>query len=79
MDRNQHISFIALHSHPIIESLAQIRNISIKNALDLFYNSNFYKLYENENTKLWHFSNVTLTDLLNQEITNGHIEFPVEG
>jgi len=36
-------------------------------------------LYERENTKLWHFSNVTLTDLLVQEITTGQIEFPVEG
>jgi len=45
----------------------------------LFYNSNFYRLYEREDTKLWHFSSITLIDLLNQEATTGHIEFPVEG
>jgi len=70
---------MALHNHPIVESLAKMRKIPKKEALDLFYNSNFYRLYEREDTKLWHFSNVTLTDLLNQEITTGRIEFPVEG
>jgi hypothetical protein len=79
MDKDQYISFMALHSFPIVESISQMQGITKKNALDLFYNSKFYRLYERENTKLWHFSNVTLTDLLHQEITTGHIEFPVEG
>jgi len=79
MDKESYNSFMALHSHPIVESLASIQDISQKKALDLFYCSNLYRLYEQENTKLWHFSNVTLTDLLIQEITTGHIEFPVEG
>ena len=76
---DKHISFMALHSHPIVEKLAQTQNISKGKVLDLFYGSNFYRLYENENTKLWHFSNITLADLLNQEIMTGRIEFPVEG
>jgi len=79
MDKDNYISFLALQSHPIIESFAEMKNILKKDALDFFYNSKFYRLYEQENTKLWHFSNVTLTDLLNQEITTGKIEFPVEG
>ncbi|MCL2444144.1 MAG: hypothetical protein FWD13_11880 [Treponema sp.] len=79
MDKENYISFMALHSHPIVEKLAQVQNIPRKKALELFYCSAFYKLYERENTKLWHFSNVTLTDLLIQEITSGQIEFPVEG
>jgi len=79
MDDDNYVSFMALHSHPVVESFAQIRNVPRKTALDLFYNSNFYSIYERENTKLWHFSNVTLTDLLIQEVTTGCIEFPVEG
>ena len=79
MNKDSYIGFMALHSHPIVENLAQIQNISKTKALELFYRSAFYKLYERENTKLWHFSNITLTDLLIQEITTGHIEFPVEG
>ena len=79
MDKDSYIGFMALHSHPIVEKLAQIQNIPRSKALELFYCSAFYRLYERENTKLWHFSNVTLTDLLIQEITTGQIEFPVEG
>ena len=79
MNNDNYINFMALHSHPIVENLAEIQKISKRSALDLFYSSDFYRLYERENTKLWHFSNVTLTDLLIQEITTGHIDFPVEG
>ncbi|MDR0469950.1 MAG: hypothetical protein LBH09_08255 [Peptococcaceae bacterium] len=79
MDNDYYIGFMALHSHPIVELLAQTLNIPNRKALDMFYNSSFYRLYECENTKLWHFSNITLTDLLNQEIITGQIEFPVEG
>ena len=79
MDNDTYISFMALHSHPIVESLAEIRKTSRQSALDFFYQSDFYRLYERENTKLWHFSTVTLTDVLNHEITTGHLEFPVEG
>jgi len=79
VENDSYTGFMALHSHPIINNLAEIKKIPKRTALDLFYNSNFYRLYERENTKLWHFSNVMLTDLLNQELTTGHIEFPVEG
>jgi hypothetical protein len=70
---------MALHSHPIVEKLAETQNIPKNKALDIFYGSKFYGLYERESTKLWHFSNVTLADMLNQEVTTGRIEFPVEG
>jgi len=77
MDR--HTSFMALHSHPIVERLAETQRIPKNKALDLFYSSDFYRLYERESTKLWHFSYVTLADMLNQEVVAGRIEFPVEG
>ena len=77
MDR--HTSFMALHSHPIVERLAETQSVPKNKALDLFYGSDFYRLYERESTKLWHFSNITLADMLNQEVTTGRIEFPVEG
>ena len=79
MGDDAYITFMALLSYPIIEYLAQKQRISIKKALDLFYNSELYRLYEREETKLWHFSNVTLAELLVQEITTGHIDIPVEG
>ena len=79
MDDNSYIGFMALHSHPIVEMLSQMMDVPKSIALDMFYNSNFYRLYEQENTKLWHFSNITLVSLLRQELMTGRIEFPVEG
>jgi hypothetical protein len=79
MDKKKYSSFMALHTHQIVEQLAKLKEVSKATALDLFYKSEFYKLYEQEDTKLWHFSVVTLTDLVMQELTNGRIEFPVEG
>ena len=79
MDNESYIGFLALHSHTIVEVLAKVLNVSKRKAIDIFYNSDFYRLYERENTKLWHFSSITLADLLYQEIMTGTIEFPVEG
>jgi len=79
MDSVDYTSFMALHSHPIVETLAKTLNVPKRKALDLFYNSVLYRIYERENTKLWHLSNITLAELLIQEIKTGHIEFPVEG
>lgn len=79
MDKSRYNGFMALHTHQIIERLAELQKTSKAVALDMFYRSDFYKLYEQEATKLWHFSTVTLADLVVQEITTGQIEFPVEG
>lgn len=79
MDDKSYIGFMALHSHIIVDLVAQKLGISKRQALELYYGSSFYSLYERENTKLWHFSNITLADLLFQEIHTGRIEMPVEG
>jgi len=79
MDNDSYVGFLALHSHPIVDRFAEIRDIANREALDVYYESKFYELYEREDTKLWHFSIVTLVDLLIQEVTKGRIEFPVEG
>jgi len=79
LDKDSYMGFMALHTHPIVESLAKIKDIPQKKALELFYCSDFYRLYEREDTKLWHFSNATLTDIVNGEISLGKIEIPVEG
>jgi len=79
MDKKTYICFMALHSHPIVEGLTKLLKITERDALDIFYTSKLYNLYEREDTKLWHFSSVTLANLLSQEITEGRIMFPVEG
>lgn len=43
-----------------------------------FYNSKVYELLENESTKLWHFSPLTLFNMYDDEIKTGVLNFPEE-
>lgn len=43
-----------------------------------FYNSNVYTLLEQEETKLWHFSPLTLFNLFDEEKKTGSFELPEE-
>jgi ribonuclease HIII len=75
----KHHGMMALYNRAIIEAFVRKMNVSSKVAIDTFYNSNIYDLYEDEETKLWHLSNVMIANLLHQEVTEGHIDFPEEG
>ena len=43
-----------------------------------FYNSKIYALLEQEDTKLWHFSPLTLFNLFNEEKKTGSFKLPEE-
>lgn len=43
-----------------------------------FYNSNVYALLEQEDTKLWHFSPLTLFNMFDEEKKMGSFELPEE-
>lgn len=43
-----------------------------------FYNSKVYALLEQEETKLWHFSPLTLFNLFDEEKKTGSFELPEE-
>lgn len=43
-----------------------------------FYNSEVYALLEQEETKLWHFSPLTLFNLFDEEKKTGSFELPEE-
>lgn len=77
MDR--HTGFISLHSHPIVLAVSRLKNIPADEALGLFYNSQLYKLYEKEETKLWHFSDLAITDMLIRELETGDAAIPAGG
>ena len=76
---DKHAGILSLYSYSLVEDLAKKKNISKEKALDYYYNSRFYNLYEREETKLWHFSLITLGDMLEGEISTGRLEIPVEG
>ena len=47
-------------------------------ATDEFYNSEVYALLEQEDTKLWHFSPLTLFNMYDEEKKTGNFEIPEE-
>jgi hypothetical protein len=62
----------------VIREIMKNRNISEKEAFELLYSSFLYSKLEIESTKLWHLSQLTLANLLNEEIETGNITFPEE-
>jgi hypothetical protein len=75
MSKDRHTGFMALHSHPIVLRVAQKKRIPEREALRLFYRSELYKVYEREETKLWHFSRNALGDMLIHEIETGKPQY----
>jgi len=61
-----------------IEERIKSRNISEQEAFRLLYSSLLYSKLEVESTKLWHLSQLTLANLLNEELETGTITFPEE-
>jgi len=62
----------------VIREIMKSRNISEREAFELLYSSFLYSKLEIESTKLWHLSQLTLANLLNEEIETGAIIFPEE-
>lgn len=48
-------------------------------ATEEFYASKVYALLEQEETKLWHFSPLTLFNMYDEERNTGNFSFPEEG
>jgi hypothetical protein len=62
----------------VIREIMKSRNINEREAFELLYSSFLYSKLEIESTKLWHLSQLTLANLLNEEIETGTIIFPEE-
>ena len=62
----------------IVREIMKSRNIGQQEAFELLYSSFLYSKLEVESTKLWHLSQLTLANLLNEELETGTIAFPEE-
>jgi len=62
----------------VIKEIIKIRNVSEQEAFEILYSSLLYSKLEVESTKLWNLSQLTLANLLNEEIETGKITFPEE-
>ena len=61
--------------HLIVENYPEHNETS---AIDAFYASEVYALLEDETTKLWHFSPLTLFNMFDEEKRTGRFELPEE-
>lgn len=62
----------------VIELIAERLSIDEITASKEFYNSEVYSLLEEEDTKLWHLSALTLFTMFQEEKETGIISFPEE-
>ena len=75
--------FQALLSIAVIPQVVGIivkeRNLSELEAIKAFYHSKTYELLEKEETKVWHYSPLTIYHIWNTEQETGEIMWPEEG
>lgn len=62
----------------VVDLIAVKENISEKNAIEEFYDSQVYKVLEREETKVWHYSPLTIYFMWKSEREIGEIAFPEE-
>jgi hypothetical protein len=61
-----------------IKEIAVRHNVPELEAARLFYNSKVYKMLENEKTKFWHFSYMSLCMMYDEEKEKGCFDIPEE-
>jgi len=71
-------ALLAILNPSVVQLIMDNRNLSNIEAVKLFYNSALYAMLENEASKLWHLSPLTLYELLEEELATGNINYPEE-
>ena len=69
---------IAMITPGILNLLMENRELKLDEAAEVLYNSELYKMLEDEKTKIWRLGYPLLYDLLEEELTTGIITFPEE-
>jgi hypothetical protein len=78
MGQKEHNGMMAVYVPAIIEAVSRKMDITADEALKLFYSSELYDLYADEETKVWHYSPVCLANILAREVKTGIFELPEE-
>ena len=71
-------AILSILNPAIIQKIMKKKQISNIEATILFYNSSLYSMLENEASKLWHLSPLTLHELFEEELATGSIDYPEE-
>ena len=78
MEQKKFEAILVLLVPQIITLIAENHFCSELTAAENFYSSKVYSLLEQEDTKLWHLSALTLFHMYDEEKRTGNITFPEE-
>ena len=78
MSNNQFSALLAVITPEITALITKNSNITETQAISLFYRSKLYKELADENSKLWHYSPLTLYTMLQDELLTGNYDYPEE-
>ncbi|MBR4720130.1 MAG: hypothetical protein IK057_00015 [Clostridia bacterium] len=78
MDKEKFESMLILIVPDIIKLIVENYHIDEITASDMFYSSKTYEILEEEDTKLWHLSPLTIFNIFNEEHTTGNLLYPEE-
>ena len=78
MSKNQFSALLAVITPEITSLITKNSNVTETQAISLFYRSKLYRELANEDSKLWHYSPLTLYTMLQDELLTGHYDYPEE-
>lgn len=78
MDKEKFESMLILIVPDIIRLIVENYHIDEITASDMFYSSKTYEILEEEDTKLWHLSPLTIFNIFNEEHKTGNLVYPEE-
>lgn len=79
MNAEQYSAIIGLIVPEVVRLIAEKYSYNEVTAAEEFYRSRVYTILEQEQTKLWHFSPLTLFNMFEEEKKTGSFVVPEEG
>ena len=78
MDKKKFESMLILIVPAVVKLIVENYTLDEIAAADMFYNSVVYEKLEQEETKLWHLSPLTIFNMFDEEQKTGKIIYPEE-
>jgi hypothetical protein len=78
MNEDQFSALLAVIVPPIIEQIIKNSNVDEADAISRFYQSRLYRELSDEESKLWHYSPMTLYTMYQDELLIGSYYYPEE-
>ena len=78
MNEDQFSAMLAIIVPSIIDLITKNSNVSDDIAISRFYQSRLYQELSDENSKLWHYSPLTLYTMYQDELLTGSYDYPEE-